>query len=255
MTDRDCGVPIIGHRGCALEAPENTLASIELAWRQHADAVEIDVYLTRDGHIVAHHDETTLKTAGLDRRVADQSLAELRALDVGRWKSPRFAGERIPTLREVLATVPDGRRLLVEVKCGTEIVPALSREVAASGISPKQVVVISFDRDVARESRVALPDVEVAWIVEIARDDAGVWTPPLDEVERDAKSLGVHGVDLGYAPPLTKADVDRFHAAGLKVYIWTANEIVRARELRAAGVAGLTTDRPGSLREELAASP
>lgn len=251
MASRECGVPIIGHRGCAQDAPENTLASVNLAWDQGADAVEIDVWLTRDGHVVAHHDETTKKTAGVDRRIVDQTLAELKSLDVGRWKNPKYAGERVPTLKEVLATIPDKRRLLIEVKCGAEAISAIARDLEEVGTSRRQVVVISFYPDVVRESRRALPDVEAALVVEIRRDDTGGWSPPLEEIEREARKLGAQAVDLGYAPPLSKADVDLFHAAELKVYIWTANEPVRAAELRAAGVDGLTTDRPGELRAEL----
>lgn len=245
---------ILGHRGCSAEAPENTLASINRAWAQGADGVEIDVYLSRDGHIVAHHDETTKKTAGIDRPVADQTLAELKALDVGRWKGDAFAGERIPTLQECLATIPAGKRLFIEVKCGDEIVPVLERDLAASHVPLSQVVVISFDAGVVKRMSTTRPDIETAWIVEVEHDaKAGRWQPDLNDVLTEARGLGADAVDLGYAPPLTRTDVDRFHEAGLKVYIWTANEIVRARELRDAGVDGLTTDRPGSLRAELEA--
>lgn len=248
---KECGVPIIGHRGCAQDAPENTLASVNLAWQQGADAVEIDVWLTRDGQVVAHHDETTRKTAGVDRRIVDQTLADLKALDVGRWKNPKYEGERVPTLKEVLATIPDERRLLIEVKCGMEAIPLIGRVLDDAGTPRRQVVVISFNPEVIRESRRVLPDVEAALVVEVRRDEAGRWSPPLEKIEREARKLGAQSVDLGYAPPLSKADVDLFHAAELKVYIWTANEPVRAAELRAAGVDGLTTDRPGALREEL----
>src|SRR3954454_13113161 len=102
-------VEIIGHRGAASDAPENTLASFRLAWEQQADAIECDVRLSKDVHIVAIHDAETKRTAGVDVAVVDQTLAELRRLDVGRWKDERFAGEPIPTLAEILTTVPVGK--------------------------------------------------------------------------------------------------------------------------------------------------
>src|SRR5258708_20977535 len=77
-------VEIIAHRGASDEAPENTLASINLGWQQNADAVEVDVYLSKDGQIVVIHDALTSKTAGVRRRVSDQTLAELKRLDVDR---------------------------------------------------------------------------------------------------------------------------------------------------------------------------
>ena len=75
-------VEIIGHRGASRDAPENTLASVNLAWKRNADAVEIDVYLSKDGHIVVVHDETTKRYGGPDRKIADQTLADLKKLEL-----------------------------------------------------------------------------------------------------------------------------------------------------------------------------
>ena len=110
-------VEIVGHRGASHDAPENTLAAIRLAWEQGADAAEFDVYLSKDGKIVVIHDKDTKRVAGVDRPVVGQTLDELRRLDVGKWKAPKFAGEKLPTLNEMLATVPAGKRVFIEVKC------------------------------------------------------------------------------------------------------------------------------------------
>jgi len=102
-------VEIVAHRGASFDAPENTVAAIKLAWEQKADASEFDVYLSKDGKIVVIHDATTKRTAGDDMKVALTNLDELRKLDVGKWKNAKFAGEKIPTLEEMLATVPSGK--------------------------------------------------------------------------------------------------------------------------------------------------
>src|SRR4051794_19310515 len=78
-------VEIVGHRGASHDAPENTVAAIKLAWKQKADASEFDVYLSKDGKIVVIHDGTTKRTAGVAKKVIDQTLAELRELDAGKW--------------------------------------------------------------------------------------------------------------------------------------------------------------------------
>ena len=106
-------VEIIAHRGASHDAPENTLESVRLGWEQGADAVEVDVYLSKDGHIVVHHDDTTKKLAGVDRKVVAQTLAELQRLDVGAWKGAKWKGVRIPRLDDVLASIPEGRRMSV----------------------------------------------------------------------------------------------------------------------------------------------
>ncbi len=123
-------IEIIGHRGASHDAPENTLASFRLGWAQGADANELDLRLTRDGQIAVIHDATTRRIAGLERPVAAQTLAELQALDAGSWKGAAWAGEQIPALAEVLATVPDGKRLYLEIKCGVEVLPELERVIA-----------------------------------------------------------------------------------------------------------------------------
>lgn len=103
---------ITAHRGASYDAPENTLAAINLAWEQGADAIEADFYLTRDGQIVAFHDRTAKRTGGVDRAVESMTLAELKQLDVGSWKSAAFAGEPVPTFVEVLANIPAGKRFV-----------------------------------------------------------------------------------------------------------------------------------------------
>src|SRR5262245_6414264 len=138
-------VEIIAHRGASHDAPENTVAAIKLAWEQNADGSEFDVYLSKGGRVVVIHDKDTQRTAGVKKLVADCTLAELRALDVGKWKDPKYAGEKIPTLEEMLATVPAGKKVFVEVKCGPEIVPGMIRVLKASRLKPEQTPVISFN--------------------------------------------------------------------------------------------------------------
>ncbi|HEY9250938.1 MAG TPA: glycerophosphodiester phosphodiesterase family protein, partial [Rariglobus sp.] len=85
-------VKIIAHRGASGEAPENTVAAARLGWTEQADAVEIDVHLTRDGRVVAIHDPTLLRTTGRDARVDELTLEEIRRLDAGVWKGARWRG-------------------------------------------------------------------------------------------------------------------------------------------------------------------
>src|SRR5689334_4730207 len=76
---------IVGHRGASHDAPENTLASFKLGYQQNADADELDIYLTKDGKIVVMHDADTGRTGGVKKKVVDQTFAELRTQDIGKW--------------------------------------------------------------------------------------------------------------------------------------------------------------------------
>jgi glycerophosphoryl diester phosphodiesterase len=121
---------VVAHRCGSAAAPENTLAALRTAVREGADAVEVDVLPSRDGHPVVHHDDRLSRTAGVDAAVWDLDLAELRALDVGRWFAPAFEGERIPTLEEFVAALPAGMRLIADFKHGEERFPGFAARVA-----------------------------------------------------------------------------------------------------------------------------
>src|SRR5215831_18081119 len=94
-------VEIVAHRGASFDAPENTVASANLAWEQNADAVELDIRLTKDGELIVSHDGTTSRIDGRNRLISDLTLAEVRSLDAGRIKGPKFAGEKMATLDEL----------------------------------------------------------------------------------------------------------------------------------------------------------
>lgn len=243
-------VEIIAHRGASKDAPENTLAAIRLAWEQGADAAEIDVHQTRDGEIVAIHDATTRKTARRNRRVRLSSLADLKALDVGRWKHPRWAGERIPTLSEVLETLPPGKRLFVEVKCSVDCLPQFTAAVRGASANASQVVPIGFNLSTMRLIKWALPECEVCWVVAFRRSWNG-WTPRVDKLIHQVQEAGLDGIDAGLSGPVNARFVSKLHEAGLKIYMWTVDRPADARRLIAAGINGLTTNRPGWLRPQL----
>lgn len=236
----------IAHRGASHDAPENTLAALRLAWAQHADAAECDVHLTRDGQLVVIHDPDTERTTGRAGRVADATLAELQELDAGAWKDGRFAGERIPMLDAWLALVPAGKRVFVEVKGGPETIDALAACLARSRLSPAQVVVISFSFAAVRAAKSQLKHIECCWLVE-RESDAG--QRPLAELVARVRGAGLDGLDLEASFPIDAVFVQQIHAAGIKAYVWTLDDPSRARDLIAAGVDGIATNRPAWLRE------
>ena len=243
-------VEIIAHRGASEDAPENTLAAIELAWAQGADAVEVDARLSRDGRIVLMHDSTTQRTGGRDAKVANQTLAELRTLDVGRRHSAEWAGERVPTLAEALATVPEGRRLFIDLKVGREVVPELVRVLDASRFPPAQIAVIGSSLRTLEAVKRALPAVAAYWIQTVRRHpETGQWLPSLESRIRRAREAGIDGLDFQMAEAIDRAYVAQARQAGLAVFVWNVNTADEARRGYCARVDGITTDRPGWLRE------
>lgn len=241
---------IIGHRGASKDAPENTLASFRAGYEQGADACELDCYVTKDGQIVVMHDANTKRTAGKDARIVDQTTAELRELDAGRWKGAKWAGEKIPLLSEVLAIIPDGKQLFMEVKCGPEILPELHRVIAASGKKPSQLVIISFNFSVVQQARQLMPEIDAYFLA--GKNDKEAGSPPdFSALFKKAKDANLTGLDLDYRLPIDGQTVAQAKAAGLKIQIWTVDDPAVATRLKAAGVQGITTNRPGFLRAAL----
>lgn len=242
----------VGHRGASHIAPENTLAAIRLAWEKKADAVEFDVYMSRDRQIVLFHDKDAKRVANVDKKVADLTVAELKKLDVGSWKAKRWAGEQVPTLAEALATIPDGKRVFIEVKCGPEVVPELKRVLKASGKKAEQTAVISFSYNVVKAVKKELPMLKVFWIVALEQDKVTkAWGPTADELIAKTTAAKLDGVDLGRTKGIDAAFAAKIKKAKLGLYVWTINDADEARRLIELGIDGITTDRPGWLPQQI----
>ena len=191
---------IIAHRGASRSAPENTLPAFRLAWKQGADIAELDVRLSRDGRLVVSHDATTRRTGGLNRKVCGLTLAELRALDFGRWKGAKWAGTRIPTLDEVMQTVPAGKRLLIEIKCGAEIIPELRKILAGSGKRSPAIHPSEFLLPTMEAVKRKFPDIEAGWLCALKQPAAPQAAAEVDCVIRQAAQAGMNGLHLRGSP-------------------------------------------------------
>src|SRR6266700_3376300 len=169
---------LIAHRGGSLEAPENTLAAFGHAIKLGIRYVELDVHLTRDGALAVIHDESVDRTTDGHGLVQDHSLAELKQLDAGAWFNPAYAGERIPTLDEVLAWArARGTVVDIEIKnaplyyAGIEeaVVKALDSEHMA-----EQVIVISFDHGAVKRVKALDPRIATGVLYAGRPVDAGI---------------------------------------------------------------------------------
>lgn len=244
---------IIGHRGASFVAPENTVASIREAWKEGADGTEMDIYLTKDGRIVTFHDKTLTRTAEAEGEIKDKTLAELQKLDAGSWKDARWKGEKIPTLEESLAAVPEGKIIYIELKSGPEILPELKRVLDASPKKREEIFLIDFKLENLVAAKPLFPDIRKLWIVGGKRQkdsDQRVY-PPIEGLVEKALAAGMDGLDLEWRFPLDEKSVASIKEEKLLLAVWTVNEAEDAKRLAAAGVEAITTDRPEFIREAL----
>jgi len=231
-------VLVIAHRGASGHAPENTLAAFKEAVALGATFIETDLQLTRDARFVAIHDDTVNRTTNGQGAVHDLTLAELRKLDAGSWFGSEFAGERIPTLEEILEfSKKNDVVFYLEMKPGGSwggehaLIGALreSGEIARS-------VVISFDAGVLTAIRKVEPTLMTGLLYDGQIDD------PLEKaVEIGARQVAVRG-DL-----VTPWMLGQARRRDLQVVCWTVNHPAHMRMLMTAGVDGIMSDYPDRL--------
>ena len=244
-------VEIVAHRGASYDAPENTLPAVELGWEQGADAVEVDIHQTSDGTVVAIHDRDTRRVTGELGVVAEMRLDQLLLLDAGAWKGEQWSGTRIPTLAQVLETVPPDKTLVVEIKCPRDVLPELERVLDASG-KREQVMLIAFDYDTISEAKQEMPDLPCYWLYGFSESEAATYgVRSRDDLLERVQRAKLDGLDVRHSGEWTAGLADALSKLGKALYVYTVNDADRARRLRDAGVAGITTDRPAFIRKAL----
>ena len=237
---------IVAHRGASRDAPENTIPAFQLAWEQGADAIEGDFHLSKDGEIVCFHDADTKRVAGTQLVVRQSTLAELKQQDVGATHGVAFNGTRIPTIAEVFATIPQGKKIFIEVKCGAEIIPTLLNEIDQSGLTQEQIVVISFNKQVIQQLKIKAPQYKASWLCSFKKQETGEITPSLATVLKTLKQIQADGLSSNTAVPASV--IEAVSQQGYEWHVWTINDLNTARRMQALGVLSITTDVPGSMR-------
>lgn len=242
---------LIAHRGESYDAPENTITAINLAWLQNADAVEIDIHLTKDNEIVVIHDSNTKRTSGVSSVVKFRSLEELKKLDVGSSKGEKWINERIPVLQEVLKIIPPEKSIFIEVKCTIELFDALKNVLETSALNNSQIKLIGFDLRVMSSLKKSFPLYDVYWCKRINREKIILTQWGWDKVIAVAKKNNLDGLNLSYSGCLNKKVVEKIKSNDLKLYVWIVNDPRKADRLISYGVDGIMSDRTGWLRNKI----
>jgi glycerophosphoryl diester phosphodiesterase len=243
---------VIAHRGASGLAPENTLAAFRKAVEMGAGFVETDLQLSRDARLVALHDDTLQRTTNGDGPVSARTLQELRKLDAGSWfhasnheTGASFAGERIPTIEEVLAF-------------GREHEIGLHLEVKATGPSGAEHAIVGALHACGEVARSVVLSFSSSVLKRVHELDPLVMTGFLFS-DRSPAVLAT-AVDAGARQLLPRTDrvtpelVRDAHAHDLRVVAWTANTPDEMKKLISAGVDGIITDYPDRLVDLLRAS-
>jgi len=244
---------VVAHRGASAQAPENTMEAYRLAVEAGADAIELDVHLTADGQLAVIHDETLDRTTDRTGRVADMTMDAIREADAGATFSRPddsgfpFAGRglRVPTLPEVLAWLPDGMGLVIEIKARAAADAVVEAVRSHAVRSDGRLSVISFDEATIERVRELDPEIKTGYLL--------VPTQPIEAALIWATEHGHAGVhpweaDLGIDPlPL----LAQAHAYGREIGCYVVNDPERMKHLAACRLWGFVTDVPDVARQAL----
>lgn len=229
--------PVIAHRGASSHAPENTLAAFRKAKALGLNWVEFDVMLSSCGEAVVIHDETLERTTNGHGKVCDYTYAELATLDAGSWFNPAFAGEKIPTLAEVIQLL-----MQQKISANIEIKPSQGREAATvkKVLSVVQQywhpqaaapLISSFSHDVLLMVHQLMPSSQLGFLMHEWQAD---WMDFCDRIASVA-------VDVN-EKILTQEKVKEIKASGRSLLAYTVNQVERARELFSWGVDAVFSD-------------
>jgi glycerophosphoryl diester phosphodiesterase len=251
---------VIAHRGYSELAPENTLPSFKLALAAGADLVELDYYPTKDGKFIVFHDHDLDRTTDATNRWKQQHIkveaktaAEIQSLDAGSWFDPRYAGTKMPLLTEALDTIQAKGVTLIERKAGaaTDCIRLLREKDLIN-----KLIVQSFDWEYIRafheeEPQQVLGAIGPPTLLSNGKKPTGMPKDLNAAYLEDVRRTGAKAV-VWSSGKVSKKAVQLAHQQGLKVFIYTVNDLALADELLDMGVDGLITNNTSLMWKALA---
>lgn len=230
-------VQLTAHRGASTSAPENTMPAMEAAVDQMADFAELDVQETRDGVLVLFHDSTLERIDGTRRTIRSLSWDELQQVDAGGWYSEQYSGTRIPKLEDVIEYVRGRMMLNIEIKYA-----------GASSDLPEKVVDCIRENDFVEQCVVT--STSLSYLKRVKAADSDIYTGYIlsaaygSYYEDDA----IDFISL-LSSSANRKLVERVHACGKEVHVWTVNKKSELERMKMIGVDNIITDRPILARE------
>jgi glycerophosphoryl diester phosphodiesterase len=233
---------VIAHRGASAFAPENTLSAFKRALEMGAKAIEFDVHQTSDGELVVIHDPILKRLAGKSWRIKDIPWQKLSTVDVGRWFSADFAGEKVPRLEEVFDLVGDRAELHIEIKSGSSVYPGIEQRVVEAvnrrGLAG-QSVLSSFDHRALHRLRALDKKLSLGYLLG--------WKAMLDAFKEMALlDCETFNISVSQA---TKIKVRESHSRGFRVLVYTVTTPQQVSKLKVLGVDGIFANDPAILSQ------
>lgn len=252
-TENQREIKIISHRGASGYAPEHTILSYQMGENMHGDFIEIDLQMTRDGKLIAMHDETVDRTTSGEGAVKDFTLQQIRELDAGGWfnkkypqyAKPEYAGAKVPTLEEVFQKFGKKNSYYIETK-SHELYPGMENEllrlIKKYDINKDRLLVQSFNP----LSLLTIHEIDRSIkLVQLLtyKTEAMITDAEMKAIKRYAAGIGLNHLYLN------KEYVQRVINNGLEIYTYTVNDKETMKTLIDWGITGIFTDFPDLMYE------
>ncbi len=235
---------IVGHRGASYLAPENTIASLELAWTLGAPSTECDIMMTSDNQVIVFHDKNGKRLLGKDIEIKNTTYDHIRNLKIilpKKSNDKKYEGQTIPLLSDVLSRIPADKELIIEIKTDPSIIPFLSAVVKHHHAQGK-IAFIAFDIETIILAKKTFPKTPCYFLAS-NKEDLKRSLPQVLEHSLDGVNLKQEIID--------RSLVSELHAMELDIWCWTVNTPHRAKALIDMGVSCVTSDRPAWLAAQL----
>lgn len=232
---------VVGHRGAAALAPENTWESFNLALSLGVDAIETDIRATADGELVLLHDRQLERTTSGQGAIDQTAWSVVQHLDAGSWFSPDYDQARVPRLLDTLQRYGKQTHLVLEIKQAGLTAPVLEQVNACNLLA--DVTFTAFEFEIVQQVKAFAPTAKVGWLT----------TDPSAAVIVQAVKAGFEQICLP-AAQLSPAQVAELHATGLEVRAWKVTDEALMQSAIQAQVDGMTIDFPHRLLAALGRS-
>ena len=240
---------IIAHRGASFDAPENTLSSVRLAWEQDADGIEIDLQITQDRKVVLLHDEDVSRTTQSDGLIKFLRWSEICLMDAGSWKDESYRGEQIPLLETIWPTIPDGKKVYLDIKPSTDIVTLLKPLLQSSKLDHECLYFVGEDLSTMQSLKTAFQGCRVLLNVDLHKHFGPTFTQKQTSgLFKRVNESKLDGLGLKYCDALNPSLMNVLNALELLLFVWTVDDKRIAQKMQDIGAHSLATNRPEYLK-------
>jgi len=232
-------INITSHRGFSHDVPENTIPAIEKAIEEQSDYIEVDVRQTKDGELVLLHDESLMRTTGVNREIWNINYDEVSLLDAGSWLDEAYIGTKVPTLREVFELCKGKSNLNIHLKSETHTnelenkVVALIEEYEMS----LQCIISSTSLPILENVKKLNPDIKT-----------GLITYQIYQGYYSNENIDFFSIKSYF---ISERTIQEVHKYGKEVHVWTVNAKNELKRMKRLGVDNIITDNPAYVKEVL----